>query len=123
MCLLCTLDLLSYFLYPTESLAVHLVAWPVALAMADSTNNSSATLWTQNGILADDQEGGRCIMSPNTVIITNMSGETLCNVSINSNCTVRGLKEVIEHTIDVPFSIKPRILPHPLSPLHPHRIA
>ena len=74
--------------------------------MVDSTNNSSATLWTQNGTmelqnrnLADDQEGGRCIMS---AIITNMSGETLCNVSINSNCTVRGLKEVIEHTIGVP---------------------
>ena len=77
--------------------------------MVDSTNNSSATLWTQNGTmelqngnLADDQEGGQCIMSLNTVIITNMSGETLCNVSINSNCTVRGLKEVIEHTIGVP---------------------
>ena len=70
--------------------------------MANSTNNSSATLWTQNGNLADDQEGGRCIICLNTAIITNTGGETLCNVSINPNCTVRGLKEVIEHTIGVP---------------------
>ena len=42
-------------------------------------------------------------MSPSTGIITNMSGEILCNVSINSNCTVRGLKEEVERSIRVPY--------------------
>ena len=77
--------------------------------MAESTIIFSAALWLQNatvelqnGNLVDDPEGGRCLMSLNTVIITDMSGKTLCEVSIASDCTVRGLKEVIEHTIGVP---------------------
>ena len=87
----------------SDSLAVHLVAWSVALAMAESINNSSAALSLQNGILTDDPEAGRCLMSLNTVIITDMSGETLCEVSIASDCTVRGLKEEIERSIRVPY--------------------
>ena len=88
---------------PSDSLAVHLVAWSAALAMAESTNNPSAALWLQNRNLADDQEAGRCLMSLNTVIITDMSGETLCEVSIASDCTVRGLKKEIERSIRVPY--------------------
>ena len=88
--------------FPSDSLAVHLVALSVAHAMAESINNSSAALWLQNGNLADDQEAGRCLMSLNTVIITDMSGETLCEVSIASDCTVRGLKKEIERSIHLP---------------------
>ena len=79
---------------PSVSLAVHLVAWSVALVMTESTNNSSAALGLQ--------EGGRCLMSLTTVIITDMSGETLCEVSIASDCTVRGLKKEIERSIHLP---------------------
>ena len=91
---------------PSDSLAVHLVAWSAALAMAESTNNPSAALWLQNRNLADDQEAGRCLMSLNTVIITDMSGETLCEVSIASDCTVRGLKKEIERSIRVPYEVQ-----------------
>ena len=81
----------------SESLAVHLVAWSVALAMAES-----GTVQFQNGYVAADQEGVRCLMSLNRVIIIDMSGDTLCEVWIASDCTVRRLKEEIERKIHVP---------------------
>ena len=75
----------------SESLAVHLVAWSVALAMAES-----GIVQFQNGYVVADQE------SLNRVIIIDMSGETLCEVWIASDCTVRMLKEEIERKIHVP---------------------
>ena len=41
-------------------------------------------------------------LSDNDIIITWMNGETLCEVSIDSDCTVRGLKIEIERSIHVP---------------------